>query len=313
MHTHRIWGFGSATLDFRIQTADYGENYTDKLLAQQINVLGGGATANCLVQVARLGGNASYLGKLGKDWIAEQIITLLKQEGVDCSNIIQDASMISPFNLAVYAGKDWRRVAGYLLPNSLSTITPQDIVALTSHLHEDDWCLLELGEIPLSVVKAFCQEVRKKGAHLVVDVDVDPIQQCGSSISLVREIFQTVEYVIPNAVALNSLYPRHDEKDLVLALSKEFQAIMIVTAGDDGCYFKKPGKALQHQPSLVKQEEIVDPVGAGDAFHGGVLFALAANMPLEQSITLGLYCAAENCKIFGAREGMPYAENIDLE
>jgi sugar/nucleoside kinase (ribokinase family) len=276
-----------------------------------VKVLGGGATANCLVQVSRLGGNASYLGKLGKDWIAEQIITLLQKEGVECSNIIQDANIVSPFNLAVYAGRDWRRVGGYLLPNSLTTISPQDIAVFTGYLQENDWCLLELGEIPLSIVKEFCYRGRKKGVHLVLDVDIDPIQQCGGSVALVKEIFQTVDYIIPNAAALSSLYPKHKAKDLAFALSKEFQAIIIATAGREGCYFRKPGKTLQHQPSLVKQEEIVDTVGAGDAFHGGVLFALASEMTLEQSITMGLYCAAENCKIFGAREGMPYAENID--
>lgn len=305
-----IWGFGAATLDFRIQTADYGDGYTEKLLAQQTMTLGGGATANCLVQVARLGGKAAYLGKMGDDWIAGQVLAQLRQEGVDCTRVIRDTALLSPFNLAVYAGTAWRRRGGYLLPNSLNTISAQDIEHFINAMREGDWCLVELGEIPLSVLRDFCQNARGKGIHLVLDVDLDPLRQCGGTRTIAEEIFHSVEYLMPNASALQSLYPGHDAQSLAQILADTFQVMTIVTVGKDGCYVLEPGQSLRHQASLLEEQELVDSVGAGDAFHGGVLYALAADMPLAQSISVGLACAAFNCRTFGAREGMPYAEDI---
>ena len=86
-----------------------------------------------------------------------------------------------------------------------------------------------------------------------------------------------------------------------------------MTAGKDGCYFTAPEEGVQYQSSLVQPEHVVDTVGAGDAFHGGLLFALSSKMELPQSVRLGAYCASTNCTSFGAREGMPYAHDIDWE
>ena len=71
-----VYGFGSAAVDFRIRTADYGDLYKDKLLAQTWAEMGGGAVANFLSQVSRLGVKTSFLGKLGNDVIGKRIIEL---------------------------------------------------------------------------------------------------------------------------------------------------------------------------------------------------------------------------------------------
>jgi sugar/nucleoside kinase (ribokinase family) len=248
---------------------------------------------------------------MGTDWIADQIITQLRKEGIYCPYVLQDSQLLSPFNIAIYAGTTWRRIGGYLLPNSLSSLTVQDIEFFVRNFQKDDWCLVEIGEIPLSIVHNFCQEAREKGVHLVLDVDLDPIGQCGGNVSLVHEIFHMVEYIIPNVTAMTSLYPEYTEIELVACLTQEFHATAIVTAGKEGCYFTQPGENVHYQPSLIQPEQIVDTVGAGDAFHGGLLFALAAKMELKQGVRLGSYCAAINCTAFGAREGMPYAHDID--
>ncbi len=79
----RVIGFGTATLDYRIRTADLGIGYTEKLLAREVDVLGGGATANCLVQASRLGADTVWVGKLGRDEPAETIVGQLEAEGIE--------------------------------------------------------------------------------------------------------------------------------------------------------------------------------------------------------------------------------------
>jgi sugar/nucleoside kinase (ribokinase family) len=160
MPTASVIGFGTATLDYRIRTADFGVGYTDKLLAREIEVLGGGAIANCLVQAARLGGSAIWLGKLGRDRLAERIVAFLEAEGIDCSRVIYDPSLSSPFNLAVYAGEQRRRVGGYLLANSMAGLSEEDITNLAFSVKPGDWVIAEIGEIPLEAVLLFCRLVK---------------------------------------------------------------------------------------------------------------------------------------------------------
>ncbi len=309
MAASRVIGFGTAALDYRIRTADLGVGFTEKLLAREIDVLGGGVIANCLVQAARLGADTVWLGKLGGDRLAETIVGQLEAEGIDCSRVLYDPSASSPFNLAVYAGEERRRVGGYLLANSLACLSELDIATLTSAVRQGDWVITEIGEIPLESVVLFCRQAKSRGARLAVDVDLDPIEQCGANKTVVEEIFDLQDLIMANRQALGSVYSAATAQELVRVLSRAFAAKTVVTAGAEGCYFSDSGKRVDHLPAIPV--EIVDPVGAGDAFHGGLLYALAAGRSFAQALEIGSRCAALNCLAFGAREGMPTLEGLE--
>jgi len=306
---NRIFGFGTAAVDFRIFTAEMGLDYKDKLLAQRISVFGGGATANCLVQVARLGGKTAWLGKLGNDWIGRKIIEQLELEGVDCSGIVQTPDQCSPFNVAIYAGERGRRIGGFLLPNSLSALTDSDIALLCKPLRTEDWMIVELGEIPLEDTLNFCRLSKAAGAKLMIDVDLDPIRQCNGSPQLVTALFGLADILVPNRTTVESIYTGMSSGALAEKMAKTHGVMTVVTAGEDGVYFCKPESSPKHQKAYAIN--VVDTVGAGDAFHGGLLYALAQGWPIEKAVDLGARCGAENCKSFGARNGMP--TNSDLE
>jgi sugar/nucleoside kinase (ribokinase family) len=309
MAAARVLGFGTATLDYRIRTADLGKDYTEKLLAQEVEVLGGGAIANCLVQVARLGGRPVWLGKLGKDRPAETIVAQLEAEGVDCSRALYDPILGSPFNLAVYAGTRRRRVGGYLLPGSLACLSRTDVSALAAAVEPGDWAVVEIGEVPLDSVALFCREAKERGAKLAVDVDLDPLVQCGAHRRLVADIFRLQDLIMANQRALQSMYGVPTARALTLKLGRIFRVMTVVSAGAEGCYHSELGDSAEHLSAIPV--EIVDPVGAGDAFHGGLLCALAEGQDFFRSLEIARRCAALNCMAFGAREGMPNRERLD--
>jgi sugar/nucleoside kinase (ribokinase family) len=64
--------------------------------------------------------------------------------------------------------------------------------------------------------------------------------------------------------------------------------------------------------SAVKNTQIVDTVGAGDAFHGGLLYGLSRGMDLNDALQTAQKCASLNCSKFGAREGMPTLQELEL-
>lgn len=308
-----IFGFGSATLDFRINTADFGDNYRDKLLARETKVFGGGSAANCLVQVARLSRQAvgsslrpAWLGKLGRDWIGDGIVSGLEEEGVDCSAALRDATVCSPFNVAVYA--EWRRVGGYLLPNALGTLTRDEVRQLASVPEPGDWCIAEIGEIPLETTREFCQTAHTRGVHLLIDVDLDPQRQCVGDPSLIGATLRCADVLAPNRAALRSLYGDIGAPGLVDALAAEYGVSVVITSGADGSYYRDPGQPTRHVPAIPV--DVVDTVGAGDAFHGGLLYALSRGETLADAVLLGTRCGAAACLKFGARSSMPTMDEL---
>ncbi len=297
-----VFGLGTAALDFRIYTPDMGQNYREKLLAQSTQIMGGGACANCLVQVSRLGGKAFWLGKLGDDWIAKKIIDQLKEEGVDCSAVIQDSLLISPFNLAVYTNETLKRIGGFLLPNSLHNLTEKDLLTFSEKIDKNDWIIIEIGELSLDIIFEFCKLMEAKGVHMVCDVDLDPIKQCKGNIKSVKRLLSLFEIIIPNKNALVSIYPELSSAKASEIMASEMQSTVIITAGKDGVYFSEFGKNFIHRPA--SNIHVVDTVGAGDAFHGGLMFGLARGWDINKAITLGIECGSINCQSFGARTGM---------
>jgi ribokinase len=296
--THTIFGLGTAALDFRIQTADMGDGYTEKLLARTVDALPGGAAANCLAQISRLGGKTCWLGKLGKDWIGLRITEQLANDGIDIAGIIVDETACSPFNVAVYAGSQRRRVGGWLLPNSLSDIHDEDVEAWTERVAEDDWLVVEIGEIPLDVVLNVCEAFSACGVRVAVDVDLDPMVQCSGARNTIEAIFKCADVLIPNRDAMASLYDRLTPKELVEHMYRDYGGTVVVTAGDQGAWACDGLETIHQSVFPVK---VVDTVGAGDAFHGGLVWALSKNKPLPEALQLAAQCGADACGIKGAR------------
>ena len=304
----KIWGFGTAAVDIRIKTADYGKDYTEKLLAQESKWFGGGSTSNFLVQAVRLGGEAGWLGNLGVDKIGSAVRGMLEGEGIDCGSVIVNNDAISPFNVAIYAGDAMRRVGGFLLPNCMRTFTQQDLAALCGKIAPDDWVLIEVGEIPVPVCTQMAKMVGEKGAHIVVDVDLDPIKQCGAAPEDVAALFAACEYIMPNLSAMRSLYPSGNAEEIAKALYDTYRRTVIVSMGEAGsALYDRRGIFAMIQSVKV---DAVDTVGAGDAFHGGVVFGLSKQLPVERAMLLGNICGAHNCKTFGARDGMLRREEL---
>jgi len=56
----------------------------------------------------------------------------------------------------------------------------------------------------------------------------------------------------------------------------------------------------------IPPSELIDTTGAGDAFIGGVVYAICAEMPPETMLPFAAQVAAANCRALGARTGLPH-------
>ena len=306
-----LFGFGTAAVDFRVSTADLGVEYKDKLLARTVMALGGGATANSLCQAARLGSDAQWLGKIGTDPVGVQILNDLAASGVRTEHVIAVDGALSPFNVAVYAGPTNRRVGGFLLANSLSELTTDEANSLGEVPGPGDWCLVEIGEVPLEMVLAFCKRAAHRGASLVLDVDLDPVAQCvDGSIKLIQSVFQYADFILPNVAAIRSLYDSDDPAEIVRAVSRDTGKPAVVTAGAAGSFFSTDGFTVDHVAAFPV--DVIDTVGAGDAFHGSFLWALSRAESLRTAVEIASVCGAANCTAFGARSGMLDRDALEL-
>lgn len=78
---------------------------------------------------------------------------------------------------------------------------------------------------------------------------------------------------------------------------------LVATRGKDGSLLSTPeGKVLI---PVAKPERVVDPVGAGDAFVGGLATGLAFGLPLETALKLGAVVASFVIEAEGCQTNLP--------
>jgi ribokinase len=85
--------------------------------------------------------------------------------------------------------------------------------------------------------------------------------------------------------------------------------VVVVTRGEKGCGVWT-SKACFSAPGLYVQA--VDTTGAGDAFHGGFIYAMLQGWDLRRVATFANAVAAINCQTLGGRRGLPTVDQVQF-
>jgi ribokinase len=82
---------------------------------------------------------------------------------------------------------------------------------------------------------------------------------------------------------------------------------VIVTLGSQGSLLLADGKATHVPSKKIKAE---DTTAAGDAFNGGLAFALAEGMSLEEALPFSNHVGALSATKMGAQPSMPTRSEV---
>jgi len=93
-------------------------------------------------------------------------------------------------------------------------------------------------------------------------------------------------------------------------------SVVVITMGNKGALIITPENAETLPP--IKTKNVVDTTGAGDAFSAGFIYGFVQNQSLEfedlkRNVRLGNFIASKCIEKLGARNGIPEAEEIELE
>jgi 2-dehydro-3-deoxygluconokinase len=274
----------------------------------------GGAESNVAIGLARLGTEVAWLGRIGADGLGERIVRELRGEGVEVVAVVDEDAPTGLMIKERLATGTARPVIYYRTASAGSRITTDDIAALAipeaALLHvtgitpalsptAHDAVLMAIAiatvaEIPVSF------DVNHRAA-LWRDRDPAPIY---------REI----------ATAANIVFAGLDEAQLLvgsdLAAADAAQAIaelgptqVVIKLGADGCLALIDGE--RHEVPAVAVQ-VVDTVGAGDAFVAGYLAELLAGLPARERLATAVKTGAFACLSPGDWEGYPRRDQLGL-
>lgn len=294
-----VVGLGSCTVDyFALVPKLIGAE--EKINVTRVEVHAGGVTANNLTQVARLGASAGWIGFIGEDENGRIIQKQFAEDGMDLVGIEVVPGESSSFTWIPVDAQGERCI--YMFPNVTAKVTPNDIrTRFAPHIRHAKHFHTEASQLPLPPVLEAIRIAREAGVKVIFDLDVAPTYFVHAGLGTDAELGEALrltDVLKPCKAAAREMTGESDYDKIARRLLEFGPKFVAITMGAEGCLIANAG-SIAHVPSFPVR--VVDTTGAGDAFMGGLSYALLQGWEAERVGIFANACAALCCTRVGAR------------
>lgn len=274
----------------------------ETVLGDQFVIAPGGKGANQAVAVARLGGEVTFVAKLGMDDFGDQALENFKSDGINTEFIFRDSEASS--GVALIFVDDTGENMIVAVQGANATLSPEDIGKARAGIENADAVVLQL-EVPLETVEHTVDIAFRKG----VPVILNPAPGRELEVDLIKKI----SYITPNEteamiITGNKVTDDATAKEAGMKLLELGAKNVIVTMGKRGAMLVT-SKGGELTPSY--KVSAVDATAAGDAFNGGLAYAVASGKELRDAIKFANAVAALAVTKMGAQPSMPTMNDLE--
>ncbi len=262
----------------------------------------GGKGANQAVAVARLGGRAAMIGRVGDDLFGPQLIDALQTAGVDTSRIAIAPNQTSGIAVINIDSAAQNRIIQILGANE--TCGQPEAAAVADAMQQASVLLLQLEvtpELSARVARA------ASAAGKTVILDPGPVRP------FPPEMYRACSIITPNETEAEALvgFPVTAPTDALRAariLLGRGVKTAIVKLGSQGAVYADSSGA-GHQPPFPVTA--IDTVAAGDAFNAALAVSLAEGDSLPVAVRFACAAGALAVTAAGALDSMPTRAAVD--
>jgi 2-dehydro-3-deoxygluconokinase len=261
----------------------------------------GGAESNVAIHLARTGRRCAWVSAVGDDAFGEYVLSRVRTEGVDCDGVrVVDSR---PTGLYV---KELRRtgttVVYYRRGSAATTMDVSD----ADHVRQRRPRIAHTTGIT-AVLSDSCRDMVRSlfddppaGSLLSFDVNYRPRLHGPDSAGLLRDLARSADVVFCGSDEAEALWGVADPVAVAEHLSGAH--CVVVKDGPRGATAFRDGK-VQHVPAPDVQ--VVEPVGAGDAFAAGFLHGVLDGAGLDDCLRRGSSLAGEALQVAGDLTPVP--------
>lgn len=236
----------------------------------------GGAPANVVTAVSKLGGRGVMISQVGKDAFGEHIRDVLQENGVDTRYVFQTEKANTGLAFVSLDAGGNREFSFFRNPSADLFLAPEQIteemLTDTAIIH---FCSVDLVDSPIKHAhEKLIQMAQEKGILVSFDPNVrlplwNSPEDCQKTI---REFLPMADIIKLSDDEVEFVTGCKTETGAVAKLFEGRCKLVILTRGANGSsvYTKT---AAAHTPAR-KVKQVVDTTGAGDSFAGSFLFQL---------------------------------------
>ncbi len=265
---HDVVALGELLIDF---TPAGRDSLGDQLFARKP----GGAPANVLAALVRLGGTAAFIGKVGEDKFGQYLAATLQSLNIDISGLMFDAQ--TPTSLAfVHLNEDGdRSFSFYRKPGADLMLHKEEVrkalIEACRVLHIGSISLT--GEPSRSATLEAVAYAKRLGKIISFDPNYRPLlwDQPDTALEQIQNGLRWADIVKVSEEELALLFGHTDPLACSTTLIEQGVTLVLVSLGKKGAFYRI-GSLYGYVPTY--DVNTVDTNGAGDAFLGAVLYRL---------------------------------------
>ena len=274
----------------------------ETLIGGEFFMNSGGKGANQAVAAARLGGNVSFIAKVGNDPFGKRALEQYRAEGIDVKHILTDPEQPSGVALIMVDAQGENSIA--VASGANAHLTTKDLDNAKEILNRADIVLMQL-ETPITTVEHAANVAKRSGAKVILNPA--PAQPLPESLlqNLYILIANETEAEFISGTQITDMDSVARAADILCDKGVEK---VVITLGSRGAFVKERGNYHQIPGLKVKA---VDATAAGDTFCGALCVALAEGKNLTEAVTFANRCAAVTVTRMGAQSSLPYRSEIE--
>jgi 5-dehydro-2-deoxygluconokinase len=272
----------------------------------------GGSAANVTVAAARHGHSAGLVSRVGNDPFGRYLLRELERLGVSTAGVATDPALATPITFCEIFPPDDFPLYFYREPKAPDMNIDAAQLDLDAVRHADLLWLTVTGhsQEPSRSAHHVALDARARRAHTVLDLDYRPMfwESAAAASEQVAPVLEQVTVVVGNreecAVAVGETDP-HRAADALLERGVE---LAIVKQGPKGVLAKTRDEEVEVAPIEV---DVVNGLGAGDAFGGALCHGILSGWGLERTIA---FANAAGAIVASRREcstAMPTSAEVD--
>ncbi len=265
----------------------------------------GGCASNVALDLAKLGRQASVVGRIGDDAPGVFVKHTLEAAGVETSHLRQMPDAPTSSSLIVNVRNEDRRFIHAFGANALidGTEVNADLIRSARILYVGGFFLMP--RLTADRLVPLFQLARELGVTTVLDVAIPDPGVCGNQLA---QVLPWTDVFLPNTDEARLLTDLEDPIEQGQVFRELGAGTVVVTCGGEGAILLS---ATQRMRSKIFPVEFVDGTGSGDAFDAGYIHGLLSGHPAERCLEIGSALGASCVRGSGATTGVFNHQELD--
>lgn len=274
-----------------------------------------GAESNFAIGLSRLGHRVGWVSRVSNDSLGHYMINKIRGEGVDTSQVQFDNNAPTGLMIKEPLFNQQMNIHYYRRNSAASKM---DISILNEKYFQGAKYLFITG-ITLALSES-CKNTIFEAVYLAKKFGINTIFDPNIRLKLVKNMEEYKTILNETTRLVDIFLPGINEAQLLTGFEKPEDIVnyylelnpnleIVVKLGEHGCFYAN-NKELYYVKG-DKVENIVDPIGAGDAFAAGLTGALLEGKSMKQALEQANLIGSIIVQTSGDVEGFPFKNQLD--